>query len=360
MAVSVRNFVIALVAVWTMATASAAGPSYVDITWMSIANIYYEIGSLGVLTDGYITRIPLSNFYGGGGGLKQTRKPSTPDTAAVTRVLSALGGPGKVNTLLTGHSHFDHSFDTATWASLTGAPIIGPQTTCFQAVAQKVPASRCTSGVGGETIALADGVIVRVVRWNHSGDSRSNPEQHNPVELGAVPHPDPVTGGLRAGVAEDFPNGGGGRGFLFTVNGPDGPFTWFYQNSASAVDLTVPIVVGGVSYGAPLDRLKAAMGAAGLGGVDLWIGTGGAPVAQLVLPILKPKAYLPIHWDGLDAAFLAGIRTPYADASLATLLAKSGVTLVKPVNYMDKWRLSRAGIQSVTNTAVKQALGFTK
>ncbi len=253
-------------------------------------------------------------------------------------MFNALGGPGKINTLLTGHSHFDHSFDTATWANLTGAPIIGPQTTCFQAVAQKIPASRCTSVVGGETIALADSVIVRVVRWNHSGDSRSNPEQHNPVELGAVPHPDPVTGGLRAGVAEDFPNGGGGRGFLFTVNGPDGPLTWFYQNSASAVDLNVPIVIGGVNYGAPLDRLKATMSAAGLTSVDLWIGTGGAPVAQLVLPILKPKAYLPIHWDGLDASFLAGVKTPYADPSLAALLTKSGVKLVKPVNYMDKWR----------------------
>ena len=66
----VRNSAVALIAVWAVATASAAGPSYVDITWMSIANIYYEIGSLGVVTDGYITRIPLSNFYGGGGGLQ--------------------------------------------------------------------------------------------------------------------------------------------------------------------------------------------------------------------------------------------------------------------------------------------------
>ena len=46
-----------------------AGPSHVDITWMSISNIYYELGPLGVLTDGYITRVPASNFFGGGGGL---------------------------------------------------------------------------------------------------------------------------------------------------------------------------------------------------------------------------------------------------------------------------------------------------
>jgi hypothetical protein len=67
---------------------------------------------------------------------------------------------------------------------------------------------------------------MRVVRWNLSGDHASNPEQHDPVELTAVPHPDTATSGLRAGVAEDFPNGGGNRGFLFVVDGPQGRFSW--------------------------------------------------------------------------------------------------------------------------------------
>ncbi len=358
MKTSIRSLAVVLVAFWTMAAASAVGPSYVDITWMSIANIYYELGSTGILTDGYITRIPLSNFYGGGGGLAKTRKASVPDAAAVTRVLTAIGGPSKVNLLLTGHSHFDHSFDTATWSTLTGARIIGPKTTCFQAIAVSIPADRCTPVYGGEKMTLADGVTVRIVRWNHSGDSRSNPEQHNPIELGAVPRLDAATGGLRAGVAEDFPNGGGGRGFLFTVAGPDGLYSWFYQNSASPSDLSVPIVIGGTNYGAPIENLKAAMNDAGLVSVDLWIGTGGASVAQLVLPIIKPKAYLPIHWDGLAGAFLAGAPKAFSDSSLATLLAQSNVKLLKPVQYMDKWRLDRHGVQPVANTAVKQALGF--
>ena len=32
-----------------------------------------------------------------------------------------------------------------------------------------------------------------------------------------APRPDPQTGGLRGGVAEDFPNGGGNRAFLFVA-----------------------------------------------------------------------------------------------------------------------------------------------
>jgi hypothetical protein len=39
-----------------------AGPGYVDITGMSISNIYCELASLRILTDGYITRLPQSAF----------------------------------------------------------------------------------------------------------------------------------------------------------------------------------------------------------------------------------------------------------------------------------------------------------
>lgn len=66
------------------------GPSYVDITWVRMANVYYELGPLRILTDGYITRIPRSAFYGGGGGLAYTLQPFTPDVDAVRRVMDAL------------------------------------------------------------------------------------------------------------------------------------------------------------------------------------------------------------------------------------------------------------------------------
>ncbi|MEP6961520.1 MAG: hypothetical protein ABI995_05555 [Acidobacteriota bacterium] len=343
----------------SMATAAfAAGPDHVDITWFSISNIYYELGSQNIVTDGYISRIPQSAFYGGGGGLANTHAAFRPNVEAVGRVLKAFGGPRKVNLLLTGHSHFDHSFDTATWSRLTGAKIVGSKTTCLQAMAEKIPAKRCTPVYGGEKIALGNGVTLRVVRWNHSGDSRTNPEQHNPVELTSVPQPDPASGGLHAGVAEDFPNGGGTRAFLFTVDGPQGRYSWFFQNSASADDLETPIVIDGKDYGAPLQNLKAAMADAGLQSVDLWIGTGGSAIARMVLPVLHPKAYLPVHWDGLYRPFEKGAPMPYADARLETMLSDTGIALVRPQQYMDKWRLDVTGIQAVPNTAAKRALGF--
>ena len=97
---------------------------------------------------------------------------------------------------------------------------------------------------------------------------------------------------------------------------------------------------------------------AGLQSVDLWIGTGGEPLATLVQPILKPKAYLPVHWDGLYGAFEAGVPRPYRDPALEELLRRTGVTLINPVQYMDKWRLDSTGVRPVDNSTIKRALGF--
>jgi hypothetical protein len=57
-------------------------------------------------------------------------------------------------------------------------------------------------------------------------------------------------------------------------------------------------------------------------------------------------------------AFEAGVHKPYADAALEAFLDASGANVIKPVQYMDKWRLDRKGVRPVANTEVKKALGF--
>lgn len=337
--------------------AVAGAGDHVDITWMSITNLQLDFGVTRIVADGYITRLPQELFFGGGGGLAQTRRAMHPDEAAVREVFDAIGGRRAVNLLITGHSHFDHSFDTPVWARLSQARIIGSPTTCLQTQAAQIPAKRCHAVFGGERIALKDGVTMYVVRWNHSGDSAKNPEQHDAHELAAVPVPD-AGGGLHAGVAEDFPNGGGTRAYLFVIKSPRGPLSLFFQDSAGAADLARPIIVNGHDYGAPIENLRRALRDAGLDHVDLWIGTGGAEVASLVLPVLRPSAYLPVHWDGLFGPFKSGPAEPFADAGLEKLLAATGVTLVRPAQYMDKWRLDRTGVHVLDNQMVKSRLGL--
>src|ERR1051326_1759332 len=199
----------------------------VEMTWMSIANWYFKIGEKRIMMDAYISRVPGPPFFypppGYPGDLyAYTKSGYAVDTASIAKVRDAVLGDKKLDYLLVGHSHFDHSWDTPTWSKMTGAPLIGGVSTCFQAAAQGVAAAQCRSVSGG------------------------------------------AKGELRAGVGEDYPNGGGNRAFLFTVDGPGVQLAFFVNNSASAFDLDKDIVVDGVNYGSPLANLAAAMKDAGL------------------------------------------------------------------------------------------------
>jgi hypothetical protein len=50
---------------------------------------------------------------------------------------------------------------------------------------------------------------------------------------------------------------------------------------------------------------------------------------------------------------------PYADAPLEQFLNGAGVQLLKPRQYMDKWRLDTNGVKAIENSAVKRALGLS-
>jgi L-ascorbate metabolism protein UlaG (beta-lactamase superfamily) len=334
------------------------GPHQIKLSWLSIANWLIEVGSTRVLIDGYITRLPGPPFFfGGGGGFAFTQAPALPDVRAVARVHQAIHGRS-ITHVLTGHSHWDHSFDTAVWAKLTGAPVIGSRTTALQAVAQGVPAAQCMTVLGGEVLDFGSGLTCRVIRTNHSG-SNINPEQHDPVELNRAPVPDPATGGLRAGVAEDFPNGGGTRAYLFTVGNPGGPLSVLYTGSLSAFDLAAPIVVDGTNFGAPADNIAAAMDDAGLDRVDVWIAGGGnEAVGLLLLPIINPRAVIPNHWDGLFNSFDAGLPFPYSNPDFEALLDREGICLLPQGQYMDQFRLDESGLRAMPNHDVKHKLGF--
>jgi hypothetical protein len=338
-----------------------AAPPSVEMTWMSIANWYFKIGDKRIVMDGYVTRLPESLFTPSQVYANDlyafTKGPAAVDMPAITKVRDALLGSDKLDLLLVGHSHWDHSWDTPAWSRLTGAPMIGGASTCMQAAAQGVFGTQCRSVSGGEKISLGDGITMRVVRWNHSGDI-SNPIQHFARELYKPPTPDAATGGLRAGVGEDYPNGGGNRAFLFTIDNPDGQLSFFVNNSASAFDLDKNIVVDGVNYGSPIGNLALAMKDAGLTQVDAWIGTGGRPVAEMVVPVIHPKAYLPSHWDGLFNPFWPGMPYPFKDDPLRAYLEAQKVSLSAQTQYFDKFALTKGGVVAQTNHEVKAKLGF--
>jgi hypothetical protein len=113
-----------------------------------------------------------------------------------------------------------------------------------------------------------------------------------------------------------------------------------------------------VNYGSPLGNLAAAMKDAGLSRVDAWIGTGGKPVAELVVPVIRPKAYIPNHWDGLFNSFWKGLPYPFKDDALKAYLDAQKIPMFVQKQYFDTFVLSRAGVAARDNREVKRKLGF--
>lgn len=329
------------------------------MTWFGIANWTLEVGKLNVLVDGYMSRIPEDYFSGGGGSLGLTKAAFPIDRALVDKMHGVLKATNPISYLLTGHSHFDHSFDTPYWAKVTNAKVIGSQTTCYQTQALGVPVSQCTPVFGGEGFQLSDDVTMWAVLWNHSGVHEQNGEQHDPVELRAPPVPD-ANGNLRGGVAEDFPNGGGNRGYLFKIkNGSRRPLVLFWTNSGAPIDLHLDTIVDGKNFGSPLQSLSWAMRNAGVTSVDVWIAGGGEPVARLVVPVLRPRAYIPNHLGDFYHAFSEGYDNgPFRDPGLKRYLDSVGVELVSPVQYMDRYDLDRRGMRAVPNPEGRAPFGF--
>jgi len=348
---------------------------YVDITWMSNANWLIETADVRILLDGWITRIPRP-------GRPDLRKPETltmepvvPDKAGIQRIFEAIEGEKKIDTIISGHSHFDHSFDTAVWARLTGAKVMGPRSTCLQAMAQGIPKSQCAIVRGGEDIELGGGLSVRVVRWHHSGDP-SDPLRlllQTPMELVDVPAPDPETGGLRPGILEDFPVGHC-LGFLFTLHHPEHPVTWFWTNSGNPDTFRENKIADEAflkEYGITLNNLEItpleksveeylmeALAAEKLDHVNLWLGYGNSIHVGQVAAVLKPRAFIPHHWGGLWTSFFDGLQYGYSNENLTSLLAKEGINLYTQNQYMDKFRLDAKGITPIPNDAVKKKLDF--
>jgi hypothetical protein len=78
----------------------------------------------------------------------------------------------------------------------------------------------------------------------------------------------------------------------------------------------------------------------------------------LILPVLRPKAYVPLHWDDFFAPFQAGVSAPYNDPPTRRLLDGAGVRLVVPTQYMDRWRVDTRGVHSLDNGGARRALGL--
>ena len=170
-----------------------------------------------------------------------------------------------------------------------------------------------------------------------------------PLELADVPLQTPARPGLRPGFLEDYPNGGGSRAYLITVATGADTTTFFWSNTANpaAWDVPYPADVAAlradgvdlrnlVPASDPIpvrDHLAAALRAEGLDGVDAWLGFPNPDHLRQVVPLLRPRAFVPHHWDDFWAPMTEGLAAPFDGVAVRPVLEAAGVPLAPPVAY---------------------------
>lgn len=99
--------------------AQSAGFGDVTAWFLGTSSVLLSDGDTAVLTDGFVTRPGLARVAFG---------RIAPDPDVVSRAVERLGTP-PLAAVVCVHSHYDHALDAPVWASLTGADLVGSEST---------------------------------------------------------------------------------------------------------------------------------------------------------------------------------------------------------------------------------------
>lgn len=102
-------------------TVQPESPTSLRATWLGVSALLLRDGQHAVLIDPFFTRPP--------GMLRMAlNRPIAPDEALIRDWLARVGVTS-LDAVLVSHSHFDHAMDAGVVAKLTGARLIGSQST---------------------------------------------------------------------------------------------------------------------------------------------------------------------------------------------------------------------------------------
>lgn len=302
-----------------------AAAAEVELTWLGVTHWLVQYRGRTILLDAYLSR-PEPGLT----------TPTEEGLDRMQRVLDAAGADS-IDLILVGHSHFDHAVDCGAVAMRTGAQVIGTETTCLLALAEGLPAERCTV-VGNDDGVDLEGVSVRAVRTIHTfpeGIGKYDELDEEPTNVWNVPH-------------------GGVVSFLVTFQ-EETPFSLFFQSSMAPIDGDDG---SGEDYPANFDAV--------FGDVEetmLWLAPVGFSSDEGDLGAyysrVKPRFVVPHHWDGLVPDIEAGVMTSF-EASDAVLGATdtAGATLVPPEQYFDRFVLTADGVVRSDDAPVQDAFGL--
>ncbi len=124
------------------APARAASDHSLRVTFIGVATMLFDDGDTAIMTDGFFTR-PAASLV--------TRGTISPDRDRVTGALQHAGVKS-LAAVIPVHSHFDHAMDSPMVASLTGAMLVGSESTANIGRGAGLADDRIKVVANGETV----------------------------------------------------------------------------------------------------------------------------------------------------------------------------------------------------------------
>jgi len=137
-----------------------AGPG-LSVTFLGVSTLLIGDGESAILTDGFFTRPSMLNVLLG---------KIAPDPTSIQTCLETAGIPA-LDAVLPVHSHFDHALDSPTVAELTGARLVGGESTANIGRGHGLPDSRIVVATPGEPLTLG-AFTVTLVESHHCPPDR--------------------------------------------------------------------------------------------------------------------------------------------------------------------------------------------
>ncbi len=246
-------------------------------TFVGVSTLMFDDGVHAILVDGFFSRP---------GFLKTALGRVGPEPEKVESALKRLGlinGPLKLLAVVTAHSHYDHAMDAPLVAKLTGARLLGSQSTVYLGLGQGLPAEQMTLAANGRNIEIGP-FVVQFIPAIHSPTPWNNGHDGGELKAPLVP---PVH-------AADYKEGGS-YSLLFEYQNPELKEAlkprWLVQASA-----------GFISNG--LDGVRADTVFLGIGTLGKKDDTYKEAYWLEVVTTVGAKVVVPVHWDdftlGLD------------------------------------------------------------
>ncbi|MFE9708404.1 MBL fold metallo-hydrolase [Streptomyces sp. NPDC005930] len=244
----------------TATTRTAAPAGVTSFRWLGTSGWRIDVEGRTVLFDPYLTRFKTGLFEGG-------LEPGTKLRSDPQRVRKHIGRPEIV---LVSHSHWDHIADVPYIAKVTGARIVGTETTFHLLVAFGVDPGQISVVKGGEVLDF-DGITVQVVPSLHSRNKR-----HTYFAPGTLHAPPPTV----PRTISDLPEG---DTLAFQVTAGSGAPSAFLMGASDFSERAV--------HGLSPDLAMIAVASSA---------ATSRYVPRLLRALGQPGVVVPVHWDNFE------------------------------------------------------------